>query len=1656
MQFNRLVSQTWALTQKNFTIAIFRTPISTCIQALLLPILILTLLLEIPNLIPDPNKYGVASPAKVASLADSMRNAGNKKLVVIQSPSLGPDFPDVFSKLTAPLDAQRIIHASDEDDLPRACDVNDRGDSNCYAAIFFNDSPKSGMPNATWNYTVKVAPIAGGSYYSFNPFAHDNQLEGFELPLQLAIDNAITNSTTVPEVFAFTEETQEENAEKKRKAFATTTTDTLSYVFFITMAMMCYHVSSMIVMERDSWTPWADPRLAWSRIASYMITFDLLYLPLWIILGCIFWKLFATDSSPAITIFWQILTGWAVTHASIFAAAFFRRAAVGTIVVAGLSYLLSILAAYADSLRDNPPSVSLVAILGLLFPTMNYTFFFDYLGKMQMSKLPLDLASPRPFSSVADQGSYYRASYSWTTDVAPYFLWLELVAQIIVFPLLAWVAEHYLHRISPHHRAFNDDPTAKASHAAIEATNLEKHYHPSIWRKLFCCCCCGARNPPVKAVNGLHLAAERNQILCLVGPNGSGKSTTLDMIAGFQRPTRGDIAINASPYAVGICPQKNILWDDLTVREHVALWNMLKDTPESPEALDQLIETCDLTLKATCKSKNLSGGMKRKLHLACMLVGGSSVCLMDEVTSGMDPISRRVIWNAILKERSKRTMVFTTHFLDECEVLSDNIVVLSMGTVKCQGTPAELKHQYGGGYRVHIPKTESVTHIEYPITDHGDHYICTTPDPSSAARVLGSFKHSGNARFSITGPTIEDVFLHVSADDPAVLEAKLAEETAEAENAANPISPRDATADNATPRKDPSFLQQMRALVHKRILILRSQWLLYLILLAVPIIVVGAAGRKCLTSDDKEYKTPTCDQVTVRIVPSKGASPVFTRNITTLAVGPPSLNSTLVDAARTSYDMALRVSPQYSYYSKNSNVTTVPAVLLNDRKGFYDYFASNAGNSTTRGRSVSKLGGIYLDNNSKDGQPPLLAISTGYSSGASGMSLMNLMTMARTGTPIAMNSGTLTFHSESGYSGGGGGAALWVIIFAAMMTFYPLFFALYPTYEKQSGVRALQYSNGVRTMPLWLSHLFFDFISVLIISIICTAIMATQAPYWGVGYLWFILALYGIAATITVYMISTFVRSQPMAFSLAMLIMLIEFIAALVPAMIVGAEDTKTLNGITYGLGLILPIENVIRAVSLSLNNNKVRCRGSDIITNPGSIEAYGGPILLLIVYIIAAFFLLIKLDRSTTSTGLFARIGKILGRGKAPQPKDEEKKDPGSCLSGRPDVDKEMARVTTSSSSTADTNDDLLRLVHLTKRFGSSTNSPAVNDVSLGLRKGEILALLGPNGAGKSTVINMIRGEVAPTAGSIYLLDKDTDVARGDLRAAQRHIGVCPQFDALDLLTVREHLDLYARCKGIHSPQVVDRAMSQVGLAAHAAKPASKLSGGMKRKLSLAIALLGDPPVLLVDEPSTAMDAAAKRVLWKTLQRLAPGRSVLLTTHSMEEADTLATRAAILSKRLLAVGTTAELREAYSNEYHVHLVLASAPVSSDEEMRAVEGWVTDTFPRARFEGMNLGGQVRFILPADSPVGTVDRSQVDAQKEDGVVSPITEEQQGSTAAAGHTQSLTGYLIDVLENNKARLGINCYSIGAATMERVFMSVVKESDAPEDDGLGRTKA
>jgi ATP-binding cassette subfamily A (ABC1) protein 3 len=264
-----------------------------------------------------------------------------------------------------------------------------------------------------------------------------------------------------------------------------------------------------------------------------------------------------------------------------------------------------------------------------------------------------------------------------------------------------------------------------------------------------------------------------------------------------------------------------------------------------------------------------------------------------------------------------------------------------------------------------------------------------------------------------------------------------------------------------------------------------------------------------------------------------------------------------------------------------------------------------------------------------------------------------------------------------------------------------------------------------------------------------------------------------------------------------------------------------------------------------------------------------------------------------------------------------------------------------------------------------------------------------------------------------------------------------------MDQMTVLEHLRFYARVRGVaeidHNVEAVIKA---VGLQAFSSRMAAKLSGGNKRKLSLGIALIGNPTVLLLDEPSSGMDAAAKRVMWKTLAAVVPGRSLLLTTHSMEEADALADRAGIMARRMLAIGTSDHLRRKHGNGYYLHLVMKSAPHTSEQEIAKLESWIKGRFPGANIEDKTYHGQVRFSVPAS---GTAD-DETEMKGPD--VDDITGEEDLSSG------SRIGSFITILEENREELGLEHYSVSPTTLDQVFLSIVEKHNVQEE-GYGGSK-
>jgi lipooligosaccharide transport system ATP-binding protein len=207
------------------------------------------------------------------------------------------------------------------------------------------------------------------------------------------------------------------------------------------------------------------------------------------------------------------------------------------------------------------------------------------------------------------------------------------------------------------------------------------------------------------------------------------------------------------------------------------------------------------------------------------------------------------------------------------------------------------------------------------------------------------------------------------------------------------------------------------------------------------------------------------------------------------------------------------------------------------------------------------------------------------------------------------------------------------------------------------------------------------------------------------------------------------------------------------------------------------------------------------------------------------------------------------------------------------------------------------------------------VAGVDFELKPGECFGLLGPNGAGKTTTLRLALGLTQPDSGDIVLLDHNV---RENARAARTRVGVVPQLDNLDPdFTVRENLRVYGRYFGLTKADVEQRLpelLDYAGLTGRADARIQTLSGGMKRRLTLARALINDPDLLFLDEPTTGLDPQARHVIWERLRQLTlRGKTLLLTTHFMEEAERLCHRLAIMDHgRIICIGTPRELIAAH------------------------------------------------------------------------------------------------------------------------------------------------
>ncbi|KAF9971390.1 hypothetical protein BGZ73_005702 [Actinomortierella ambigua] len=312
----------------------------------------------------------------------------------------------------------------------------------------------------------------------------------------------------------------------------------------------------------------------------------------------------------------------------------------------------------------------------------------------------------------------------------------------------------------------------------------------------------------------------------------------------------------------------------------------------------------------------------------------------------------------------------------------------------------------------------------------------------------------------------------------------------------------------------------------------------------------------------------------------------------------------------------------------------------------------------------------------------------------------------------------------------------------------------------------------------------------------------------------------------------------------------------------------------------------------------------------------------------------------------------------------------------------------------------------------------PALRGVSFGVPRNQVLGLLGPNGAGKSTMIHLLTGLYTPTSGTAFVAGSDI---RKDMATVHSRIGVCPQHDILwNDLTIADHLLFYSRLRGIspaQEQQAVDYALANVSLTALRDRQVGGLSGGEKRRVSIAISLLGDNKVIFLDEPSTGLDPEVRRVIWDVVHRIKKGRTVILTTHSMEEADMLSDRICIMTMgRLRCIGSSLHLKEKYGSGFRLNI--SSKPGRLEEACQSIEEQLMVGKDYRRIDKFTNASTFEFQLSATSLSYTSDNGQ-----EHGELSMIFHKLNQPT------------MFPAIED---------WSISQATLEDVFIKVVTQGE------------
>ena len=1065
------------------------------------------------------------------------------------------------------------------------------------------------------------------------------------------------------------------------------------------------------------------------------------------------------------------------------------------------------------------------------------------------------------------------------------------------------------------------------------------------------------------SIDNLNINFYKDEIFALLGHNGAGKTTLISTLTGLYEATEGnafydgdDILIgnNMDKFRlkIGICPQHDVLFEDLTIKEHLNMFSIFKGVPSDhiDEEVNKSLKDFKLEEIKDITVSDLSAGQKRQLSIAIALIGGSKVIFLDEPSSGMDVSSRRNLWEILKRQSENKIIILTTHYMEEASVLGNRIGIINKGKMKCIGTPLFLVEKFGKYMSINLYKDEEanneniINYINDKIKETqfevlSEEIILRIPKSNfmngEGLNLREFFEDLDNnlkrlkiKSYSVSMPTLEDVFLNMASDDDKSIKSnkKKSQELKEIEN--------DKILFETDYKED--FLQNSKfcndfiATFKRRLyLIIRDlKSFLMEVLCPILLVLIGLLVSKIninWASDPWKMDISFIGKQNVLFSSIQGI-----KNIKDYYFYDHYINVT----CRT-----LKIN-DYTQEEKDKAIVNFIDKIYETNKDTEDSKLKEV--DMTDDNYVGYFGALLMLSEENDNYEFLIAVNSRVKHAVPIYNFYFMKQIIQKAIKRKINIEythyPMPLTSELDERTGEVNNSIFILFIATAFSLIPASFVTRIVKERINNSKHLMRLSGMKRMAYWIVNYIFELVKYYFTCGVC--ILLIKIFHFYEKYLGLLYVLYGPAMISSTYILSFAFQNEAMAQNIIILLnFVIGALGSVVVTLLRGMDNTYEDIKIVEYILAIMPSFCFNFGYDLLLNKLVIYIieypeewmffDDSDVIKHFTLLL----PMLIYLSFEIVSYtFILFIIERNYYH--YIIRQNKKL---------KTEVKDPLVLE----EIEKANQEVIIISNENLPQNKYSLRLKNINKEFKKACycckkdkKNVAIKNLNFCVEPGECFGLLGLNGAGKTTTFKCITQEISPTNGEIYINGIDT---YNNFEKISMLIGYCPQYEAIfNYLTVKENLEFYARIKGVkiqYLDQLVKAMITEMSLDEYSDKIAGKLSGGNKRKLSVAISLLCNPQIILLDEPSTGMDPEARRFMWSIIHKttkLGKKSSVTMTTHSMDEAETLCKRMGIMvNGEFVCLGKASQIKERYGYGYEIDIRIK--PLSTEQQNEIIK-----------------------------------------------------------------------------------------------------------------------